>query len=343
MRSIKAAVAAVALAAFITGTGAVTVYADGNPRAELTAINKELKAKTAEETAAKADSEAKTAEMASFGEEINSYTIHSEYLQETLDIVNAKLGIMETERPSAFRKLFLSITNGFTVLDQYKEYVALSSDLQSFKKINILDMSDEDAEKLVEGLQERKSAIENELIQIAEQKIVLQSGIDARMEELTALDSRLNELGVEIQLLSGEKTKKEAEVKKAESFIKPAAGRLSSPFGYRIHPVTGARSMHTGIDLANSSGTAILASRGGIVERVGYEGSYGKIVIINHGGGLTSLYAHLSSYSVKVGQKVERGQRIGSMGSTGRATGSHLHFEIRVNGTAVNPYKYIGN
>lgn len=120
-----------------------------------------------------------------------------------------------------------------------------------------------------------------------------------------------------------------------ESFINPAQGRLTSKFGPRWGR------MHQGIDVANSVGTPIIASSGGRVVQAGWAGTYGNLVIIDHGNGLSTRYAHLSSISVQAGQDLSQGQELGKMGSTGRSTGSHLHFEVRVNGQATNPLNYV--
>ncbi|GAB6086952.1 M23 family metallopeptidase [Alkaliphilus crotonatoxidans] len=119
--------------------------------------------------------------------------------------------------------------------------------------------------------------------------------------------------------------------------LQPTVGRLTSPYGYRISPTSRNREFHSGIDLANQKGTDIYASGSGIVTFSGYNGGYGRMVIISHGHGYTSVYAHNSSNLVKVGDKVNKGDVIAKMGSTGRSTGPHLHFEIRINGKAVDP------
>ena len=100
--------------------------------------------------------------------------------------------------------------------------------------------------------------------------------------------------------------------------------------------------MHTGIDIANSKGTAIYAANSGTVSFVGRKGGYGNLVIINHGGGFSTYYAHCNSTLVKSGQSVSRGQKIATVGTTGRTTGPHLHFEVRVNGQPKNPISYLG-
>ncbi|MEM9135128.1 MAG: peptidoglycan DD-metalloendopeptidase family protein [Actinomycetota bacterium] len=121
----------------------------------------------------------------------------------------------------------------------------------------------------------------------------------------------------------------------------PLPGTVTSPYGYRIHPVFGTRKLHAGIDVGAGRGTPIAATSGGVVIYTGYRGGYGNTVIVDHGGGFTSLYAHMSEIGVNNGQGVDRGDIVGLVGATGTATGNHLHFEIRLNGTAVDPAPYL--
>ena len=127
-----------------------------------------------------------------------------------------------------------------------------------------------------------------------------------------------------------------------ESWRRPCSWiKLTSPYGYRIHPTLGTRKFHNGVDLANNQGTPIYAARSGKVTVATYGGTYGYYVTINHGDGFSSLYAHMTHYIVSKGQTVKKGDVIGYMGSTGRSTGPHLHFSIFYNGSSVNPMNYI--
>ena len=115
----------------------------------------------------------------------------------------------------------------------------------------------------------------------------------------------------------------------------------SSNYGYRLDPITGRNSFHTGVDLIAPHGTPIVAAAGGVVSAVGSIPEYGSIVDVDHDNGLTSRYAHLSRSLVKVGDVVLKGQTIAHVGSTGRATGPHLHFEVREKGIPLNPNKFL--
>ena len=128
----------------------------------------------------------------------------------------------------------------------------------------------------------------------------------------------------------------------SDGLIRPVPGPVSSPFGYRVHPIFGTRKLHTGWDMSASSGEPIVASASGVVVSAGVRGGYGNAVVIDHGGGLATLYAHQSSIAVGSGQTVERGQVVGYVGCTGYCTGSHLHFEVRVGGSPVDPSGYVG-
>lgn len=125
-------------------------------------------------------------------------------------------------------------------------------------------------------------------------------------------------------------------------YLRPSTGPITSNYGWRTHPVRGSKSMHTGVDFGGKTGDTIIASRAGEVAFAGwYNNVYGNVVILNHGGGYQTFYAHMSRVSVSKGQVVDQGQRVGFMGSTGLSTGSHLHFEVRKDGSSLNPFNFL--
>lgn len=123
--------------------------------------------------------------------------------------------------------------------------------------------------------------------------------------------------------------------------IWPIAGWISSAFGNRRDPFTGGRDFHPGLDISANQGQPIIAPADGVVLSAAYTGNYGNLVTIDHGFGITTRYAHLSRYAVVTGQTIGRGQTIGYVGSTGRSTSSHLHYEVLVNGQLTNPLRLL--
>ena len=136
-----------------------------------------------------------------------------------------------------------------------------------------------------------------------------------------------------------------ANINIVSGFIKPISGRITSPFGWRRHPIFNSRSFHSGVDIGGPYNGNVRASNAGKVIYAGWYGGYGKVVILDHGqvNGLpiTTLYAHLNGSSVTVGEYVSKGQVIGFEGTTGYSTGPHVHFEVRINGRPNNPLNYI--
>ena len=153
----------------------------------------------------------------------------------------------------------------------------------------------------------------------------------ASINQKSGLESLYNELVRQRNLLSSTPS------------IRPATGWISSRFGYRKSPFTGLREFHKGLDIANRKGTPIIATGDGTITFASSKGSLGKVVVINHGHGMITRYAHLQKILVKRKENVKRGDTIGYMGNSGRGTGPHVHYEVLLNGIPVNPKKYILN
>ena len=151
--------------------------------------------------------------------------------------------------------------------------------------------------------------------------------VDLRTDELAVLESRFLEKRVRERLMP--------------TTLPVKAAFLGSPFGHRSDPILGQRSMHEGIDFNAETGTPVVAAADGVVLSAAYQNDFGNMIDVDHGDGLTTRYAHLSRMNVKQGSLVKRGEAIGAVGTTGRTTGPHLHFEVRMLGVAQNPAHFL--
>ncbi|WBF66483.1 M23 family metallopeptidase [Desulfovibrio subterraneus] len=178
-----------------------------------------------------------------------------------------------------------------------------------------------------------------------------ESYLPIHRQELLArkMHSFLNQLNTEVRLEEVQQQelmqrfRENRELLASTPSIWPTEGWVSSPFGMRRSPFTGRREFHKGIDITNRKGTPIYSSAKGVVSFAGVDGGYGNVVVVSHGDGIDTRFAHMQRFVVKAGQSVTRGELIGYMGNTGRSTGPHLHYEVRVSGVCVNPMRYILN
>jgi len=187
--------------------------------------------------------------------------------------------------------------------------------------------------------------------QIADKKEQVESAKQDREETLKEITSDLKELERQEDKLLAQSKEIEKKIVTLQSSKKYIGGKLgwpspgyykiTSPFGYRNHPILKKKKLHTGIDIAVPKNSDIIAANSGKVIYSGYYGGYGYAVIIDHGGKISTLYAHNNKLLVKVGDEVEKGKVISKSGSTGLSTGPHLHFEVRENGSPVDPMKYL--
>ncbi|MFN3966351.1 MAG: M23 family metallopeptidase [Endomicrobiia bacterium] len=183
------------------------------------------------------------------------------------------------------------------------------------------------------------------------EQLYFQKLLERKVHELSVQD-----LYLQAKALREETRKQLASIEEINGFISyqralynatpnmwPCSGNLTSPYGFRVHPLTGNYEFHTGIDISNSQGTKIYATADGVVKYTGWAQGYGKLVVIEHGFGYETYYAHLWKILVKQGQKVLRGEVIGLMGETGTTTGIHLHYEVWVKGKLTNPKRFLDN
>ena len=220
--------------------------------------------------------------------------------------------------------------------------------------------------KLLESIDEEKKVIENEKTSLENDQADLKIAKANKEKTYTILqNTRVLKNNYIQQLTEEEKTLQEEVEEYTKAFAEvenqiknltlsdgdyiggqmawptPGYTRITSEFGMREHPITGVYKLHTGLDIGAPMGANFVAANDGTVISAKYSSGYGNMVIIDHGGGITTLYAHGSSIEVSVGQKVKRGDVVLKVGSTGYSTGPHAHFEVRKNGSYVNPLPYI--
>ena len=235
--------------------------------------------------------------------------------------------------------------------NKLEEYVEITEMVQLCK---------EELEAEKEVLDEAKLAVEAEeanisaLIREKEAQIYsVSADISNKEAAIREYEAMINQQNAEIAALekavAEEKARLEAENAQARiynggMFAWPCPGytKMSSDYGMRLHPIYGVEKMHNGIDLAAPAGTAILAAYDGDVVAAAYSSSMGNYIMIDHGSGLYTIYMHCSALYVSKGQTVTKGQNIAAVGMTGSATGNHLHFSVRLNGSYVNPWNYLG-
>ena len=187
--------------------------------------------------------------------------------------------------------------------------------------------------KIVENT---KTVRENFIAKLSEEEKQIQSQIDEYNRQFDEVNAEILKLamdGIDTQYIGGEL-----------AWPVPGYTRITSKYGMRTHPITGVYKLHTGVDIGAPMGANFVAANDGIVVKAGYNVAYGNMVIIDHGGGIQTLYAHGSEITVNVGDTVKRGETVVlKVGSTGYSTGAHAHFEVRINGVTTDPLPYITN
>lgn len=246
---------------------------------------------------------------------------------------------------------------------EYMKYIA-DNDQQLLDEVRAMKANLETEKK---NLNSMKSSLEvkkqsqvaksQELVTVQTKKENLVAQINAEQNEmfkmLDQMEAEARKLNNEIKRLQAEaaaraareaaKNGKAVNTKAPGAYLWPcpSSRTITSSYGYRTHPVSGSKKLHTGMDIGASYGAPVTAAADGTVIMSQYYGGYGNCIIIDHGGGMATLYGHMSSLSARTGQTVKAGQQIGKVGSTGVSTGNHLHFEVRKNGSTVNPANYV--
>ena len=247
----------------------------------------------------------------------------------------------------------LMLKNEIAELKYY--YEGLEEDVTKMDKIlSALETRDDDIYRIVLGAEPIEQEIRNAGIGGADRYADMRSSSSEFRNEIVVLAENVDKLKRkmyiqsksydEIVALAEDKEKLFAAIPAIQPIANKELRRLASGFGYRIHPVYKVKKMHTGIDFSASIGTPIYATADGVIEKVKVHFSgYGKQIMIDHGYGYTTRYAHMHEFAVKEGEKVKRGQVIGYVGNTGTSTAPHLHYEVHKNGKKINPVHYFFN
>ncbi|MBD3284971.1 peptidoglycan DD-metalloendopeptidase family protein [candidate division WOR-3 bacterium] len=226
------------------------------------------------------------------------------------------------------------------ISDSLEELIRLAEvhDIQ-MRILNEMDVLPEDVRKLGVG---GSDLLSTEMIGLREldsgsfsEIAVISRGVDELLRRTHYQKESFSEIEVGLE--------KNAEIRDHIPSVVPTKGTFCGKFGYRSDPILGIRKMHCGVDISNLRGTPVIATADGVVSYTGWISGYGNVIKIEHGNCIETVYAHLSEIFVEVGDEVERYSLIGAMGATGRTVGTHLHYEVRVAGKAVNPEGYFLN
>ena len=346
--------------------------------ATLSQIRNNIKNKQQELNESKAKEKSLGDQVNSLEQQINSKQSDIDELEASISEAQAKLETLEEDLAAAEEKVNTQNENlNARLRNMYKNgsvgFIDVLMDSGSFSEfLNNLSLvekvytSDQDVleelQKAYDEIDAKKKEIETLQAELSESKATMEEQKSSLEADKASVEKKKSEIAADSAETQRELDKLEADAQALTSSIRnsgsssssskynggimawpvPSCHTVSSGYGGRIHPTTGKYKFHGGLDIPGSYGSAIVAANSGKVIWAGNRGdSYGNYVIIDHGGGVSTLYGHSSKVLVSTGQSVSRGQRIANVGSTGRSTGPHCHFEVRINGSRVNPNPYV--
>ncbi len=346
--------------------------------ATLSQIRNNIKNKQQELNESRAKEKSLGDQVNSLEQQINSKQSDIDELEASISEAQAKLETLEEELAAAEEKVNTQNENlNARLRNMYKNgsvgFIDVLMDSGSFSEfLNNLSLvekvytSDQDVleelQKAYDEIDAKKKEIETLQADLSESKATMEEQKSSLEADKASVEKKKSEIAADSAETQRELDKLEADAQALTSSIRnsgsssssskynggimawpvPSCHTVSSGYGGRIHPTTGKYKFHGGLDIPGSYGSAIVAANSGKVIWAGNRGdSYGNYVIIDHGGGVSTLYGHSSKVLVRTGQSVSRGQRIANVGSTGRSTGPHCHFEVRINGSRVNPNPYV--
>jgi murein DD-endopeptidase MepM/ murein hydrolase activator NlpD len=288
-------------------------------------------------------------------------------LVERTDIFTERAVAAYKAGPTAYLDgIFAAETFG-DVVQRYAYYQSmLDADSQLIEEIEVLRAETDERRRQVERKEEEiakaKRRLEKDRARVAEiraeranalaalksvlsEKKTLLAGVEAKKSRWERIQNQLDRESDNIRTLLAQRTSASPTTPAPSygggQFAWPAPGPVTSPYGYRTHPIFGGRRLHTGVDIGAPYGATVVAAASGVVAYVGSMSGYGNVVVVDHGGGIATTYNHLSGFAVSSGQRVSRSQAVASVGCTGYCTGPHLHFEVRIGGSPVDPMPYL--
>ena len=346
--------------------------------ATLSQIRNNIKNKQQELNESRAKEKSLGDQVNSLEQQINSKQSDIDELEASISEAQAKLETLEEELAAAeekvntqnenlndrLRNMYKNGSVGF--IDVLMDSGSFSEFLNNLSLVEKVYTSDQDVleelQKAYDEIDAKKKEIETLQAELSESKATMEEQKSSLEADKASVEKKKSEIAADSAETQRELDKLEADAQALTSSIRnsgsssssskynggimawpvPSCHTVSSGYGGRIHPTTGKDKFHGGLDIPGSYGSAIVAANSGKVIWAGNRGdSYGNYVIIDHGGGVSTLYGHSSKVLVSTGQRVSRGQRIANVGSTGRSTGPHCHFEVRINGSRVNPNPYV--
>lgn len=313
---------------------------------EIDALDNEIRALTLEADSYELEKQEITMKIAESEQKIDEL---NKEIDNNNEILEERLRVMYKQGTSGYMEVILNSDNlvdALTRMDMIQ--LIVKSDVDLLKSINEQKTEVEELKLSQETERLELTAVINDLA-VKQNEVVVASR--SKESYMSSIQKDLKEIQRQEAEMEAQSAKIEKEILAAQRAVEYAGGemswpvpgnyRITSPFGGRYDPITGVWSNHGGTDIAAPYGSAIVSTNDGVVIFAGWHYSYGNYIIVDHGGGIATLYAHCSKLLASKGQAVSRGETIALIGSTGYSTGNHLHFEVRVNGVRTQPMDYL--